>query len=539
MAGSSPSLPDGSNPSAAIVQSASDVQCSRLLKTTQLTALPESSGGDSGGDAGGGDTTTPPPGDGTDTPPAAETGGADTVVGTSGNDVLLGGADNDTLDGQGGDDLLRGGVGDDTYRFGGGGQAVLQEAGGNDTLLFTDGIGFNSVASGLTKSGDDLVLKVDGGPDQVTLSGFFRGGSDVVETIGFESGGSLTSDQIFGAFGLPVPDGSSPYVGTVEGTNGDDAPVQGTADADRLVGLNGNDTLEGGAGNDLLIGGRGDDTYVFNAGEGQDRIDNTGGGTDTLQFADAGFNDVASGLMKSGDDLVLQVGSGGDQVTIGAFFRGGDHAIDSLAFADGTRLSKSQIFAAFGLADPDPDGSPDYTGLPDERSFGTVQSARAGSETIIGSSDADLIDGGAGNDVLDGGPGDDWLIGGRGDDQFLQTRGGGADSITAYDPTAGKSDVLSFGPDVAHDQLWFEQSGGDLAVGIIGTDDRATISGWYLGEAHQVQQIQASDGYALAAAEVNNLVQAMASFDPPGADETSIPSDYRDQLEAVVAAAWQ
>ncbi|AYZ57808.1 hypothetical protein APA39_32140 [Pseudomonas aeruginosa] len=33
-AGSSPSLPDGSNPSAAIVQSASDVQCSRLLKTT-------------------------------------------------------------------------------------------------------------------------------------------------------------------------------------------------------------------------------------------------------------------------------------------------------------------------------------------------------------------------------------------------------------------------------------------------------------------------------------------------------------------------
>ncbi|WP_431623657.1 hypothetical protein, partial [Enterobacter hormaechei] len=36
MAGSSPSLPDGSNPSAAIVQSASDVQCSRLLKTTYI-----------------------------------------------------------------------------------------------------------------------------------------------------------------------------------------------------------------------------------------------------------------------------------------------------------------------------------------------------------------------------------------------------------------------------------------------------------------------------------------------------------------------
>ncbi|RSU63989.1 hypothetical protein BRX37_26515 [Sphingomonas sp. S-NIH.Pt3_0716] len=39
MAGSSPSLPDGSNPSAAIVQSASDVQCSRLLKTTSFPRI--------------------------------------------------------------------------------------------------------------------------------------------------------------------------------------------------------------------------------------------------------------------------------------------------------------------------------------------------------------------------------------------------------------------------------------------------------------------------------------------------------------------
>ncbi|KAA1271048.1 transposase [Corynebacterium striatum] len=40
MAGSSPSLSDGSNPSAAIVQSASDVQCSRLLKTTPPCPFP-------------------------------------------------------------------------------------------------------------------------------------------------------------------------------------------------------------------------------------------------------------------------------------------------------------------------------------------------------------------------------------------------------------------------------------------------------------------------------------------------------------------
>ncbi|MEJ2715014.1 MAG: calcium-binding protein [Acidihalobacter sp.] len=507
-----------------------------------LTALPGDSSSGGSGDTGG---TTPPDGGGdtggdtdTDTPPTAQTGGADSLTGTAGNDVLLGGADNDTLDGNGGSDLLRGGVGDDTYVFGGG-QAVLAEEDGADTLRFTNGITFNSVASGLMKSGDDLVLMVNGGPDQVTLQGFFRGGSELIETITFDTGGSLTADQIFGAFGLTVPDGSSPYAATVEGSNGDDALVQGGADAERLLGYNGADTLEGAGGDDLLIGGRGDDTYVFRGGDGQDVIDNTGGGYDTLQFADAGFSAVASGLMKSGNDLILSVNGGPDQVTLRGFFRGGDEAIDRLVFSDGSLLDKAQIFGAFGLGDPDPDGSPDYSGLPDERAYGTVQAARADGETLFGSSDADLIDGGAGNDVIDGGIGDDWLIGGRGDDVFLQGRDGGADTITAYDPTAGKTDTLRFGADIGIDQLWFERSGEDLSVSIIGTDDSATISGWYAGAAYHVERIETADGHVLLDAQVENLVSAMAAFAPPAAGETNMPASYQDDLQPVIAANWQ
>ena len=492
-----------------------------------LTALPGDSGTGGSGDTGG---TTPPDGGGdtggdtgADTPPTAQTGGADSLTGTAGN---------------GGSDLLRGGVGDDTYVFGGG-QAVLAEEAGADTLRFTNGITFNSVASGLMKSGDDLVLMVNGGPDQVTLQGFFRGGSELIETITFDTGGSLTADQIFGAFGMAVPDGTSPYAATVEGSNGDDALVQGGADAERLLGYNGADTLEGAGGDDLLIGGRGDDTYVFRSGDGQDVIDNTGGGYDTLQFADAGFNDVASGLMKSGDDLVLKVSGGPDQVTLRGFFRGGDEAIDRLVFSDGSQLDKAQIFGAFGLGDPDPDGSPDYTGLPDERAYGTVQAARVDGETLFGSSDADLIDGGAGNDVIDGGIGDDWLIGGRGDDVFMQKRDGGADTITAYDPTAGKTDTLRFGADIGIDQLWFERSGDDLSVSIIGTGDSATVSGWYAGEAYHVERIETADGHVLLDAQVENLVSAMAAFAPPAAGETNLPASYQDDLQPVIAANWQ
>jgi hypothetical protein len=83
---------------------------------------------------------------------------------------------------------------------------VLEELGGIDTLRFANGITFNQVASGLGKSGNDLVLKVNGSTaNQVTLKDFFLSGDNLVETISFETGGQLTASQIFGAFGLPVP----------------------------------------------------------------------------------------------------------------------------------------------------------------------------------------------------------------------------------------------------------------------------------------------------------------------------------------------
>src|SRR5690606_3726253 len=114
----------------------------------------------------------------------------------------------------------------------------------------------------------------------------------------------------------------------------------------------------------------------------------------------------------SGNDLVLNVSGGSDKVTLKNWFLGGDNVVDVITFASGGQLTAAQIFGAFGLSNPDVNGSPNYHNLPDERAFGTVLGGQAGDQNVLGSSDADMIDGGAGHDTLRGNKGNDYLIGG-------------------------------------------------------------------------------------------------------------------------------
>ena len=53
--------------------------------------------------------------------------------------------------------------------------------------------------------------------------------------------------------------------------------LTGSGAADRLIGSRAADSLSGGAGADVLQGQGGDDAYLFNLGDGQDRIDDPEG----------------------------------------------------------------------------------------------------------------------------------------------------------------------------------------------------------------------------------------------------------------------
>lgn len=44
------------------------------------------------------------------------------------------------------------------------------------------------------------------------------------------------------------------------------------------------------------------------------------------------------------------------------------------------------------------------------------------------------------------------------------------------DSTAGVQDKVKFGSDIAADQVWFRQVGGNLEVSVIGTGDKITVA---------------------------------------------------------------
>ena len=167
--------------------------------------------------------------------------GADTLAGGAGNDSLYGGGyygggglgDNDTLDGGVGNDFLMGGMGSDTYLFGrGDGQDNINNdadgwngygdpnAGKRDVLQFKAGVLSTDVT--LSREGDNLIVKISGTTDQVTVSNHFY--NDGVSTRGFAldavrfADGTVWSSTSLSSAALAAPSGTNKTI-----TNNEDS----------------------------------------------------------------------------------------------------------------------------------------------------------------------------------------------------------------------------------------------------------------------------------------------------------------------------
>ena len=164
------------------------------------------------------------------------------------------------------------------------------------TLLYEEGGGgfvsaANSIAGGYTIANGVVIenARSGDGNDDIT-------GNDAANRINSGRGadtieGGAGNDVIIGAQGSDEIDGGADD-DKVNGHNGADS-VNGGAGKDKVIGFNGEDTLAGGTENDLLIGGAHADLFIFNLGDGRDRIKDFEDDIDTLQLDADLFNEAA------------------------------------------------------------------------------------------------------------------------------------------------------------------------------------------------------------------------------------------------------
>ena len=403
---------------------------------------------------------------------------AETLTGRSGNDTIDGKAGNDTLIGNAGNDRLIGGTGNDTMSGGTGDDTYVVDS-TSDIVNENAGEGVDTVESSVTWT-------LGANVERLTLTG----------------------------------------TTAINGTgNALDNVLTGNSAANTLTGNAGNDVLDGLGGADTMKGGTGDDTYyVDNASDVVTELASEG--TDTV------VSTLTHTLAANVENLRLNatgaINGTGNTLDNILFAGAGNNTLNGLGGTD----TASYLYAGSAVTVSLAVTSAQATG-------GSGSDTLQNIENLTGSAFNDTLTGSAAANVLDGGAGNDTLTGGAGNDTYRMGRGQGSDTIVENDTTAGNSDTALFGSDIAANQLWFRQVGNNLEVSVIGSSDQFTLNNWYLGSQYHVEQFRTSDGRVLSDSNVQNLVQAMASFSPPAAGQTTLPPNYQSSLNAVIAANWQ
>ncbi|MEZ2299339.1 calcium-binding protein [Variovorax sp. RCC_210] len=464
--------------------------------------------------------------------------------------TLLGNTGANRLDGGAGADSMTGGGGDDTYVVDNASDLTIEAAsGGADTveasLNWTLALEVENLtltgAAALNGTGNALANVLRGNSGNNVLSG--GAGSDsmiggagndtyVVDAAGdvvaeqANEGTDLVQSSVSYALAANVENLTLTGTSAINGTgNTLNNVLTGNSANNTLTGGGGNDTLDGLGGVDTLSGGAGDDTYYVDnasdvvtelAGEGTDSVVSTL--THTLAANVENLRLNATGAINgTGNTLdnILYAGAG-------------NNTLNGLGGVD----TASYMYAGSAVTVSLASASAQTTGGSGSDTLQNIENLTGGgfNDTLTGNSAANVLDGGAGNDAL---------IGGAGNDTYWLGRGSGSDTITENDATAGNADAAQFGSDIATDQLWFRQTGNNLEVSVIGTSDKFTLNNWYLGNQYHVERFRTSDGHTLSDSNVQNLVQAMASFSPPAAGQTTLPANYQSSLNTVIAANWQ
>ncbi|MEJ8554709.1 calcium-binding protein [Tepidibacter sp. Z1-5] len=328
-----------------------------------------------------------------------------TFHGMEGNDILIGGIGTDKLYGDDGNDYLDGGLL---------GRDELYGGKGNDTLKI------------------NYMTKVIDGGEGTDIVDFSNIDEDI--KLNFNSGerysvGRRFMDNLKSIEGVKGGTGNDTFTGYLNSEN----MIEGNEGNDEIIGGNKNDFLAGGKGNDALYGNDGDD--ILNGKEGRNNLYG-GAGKDILM--DNHLNTTVDG------------GEGIDCVDYSRY--DGSVSVDlqnqKVEFFESntdTSIGNHNITSIEQVK-----GSKNNDTINGFETSGNSIFGYKGNDSIIGGSEADLLNGGEGDDELNGQDGNDNLVGGNGFDQIYGGDGndliiGGKSKDQIY---GGSGDDLIFSDDM-------------------------------------------------------------------------------------------
>ena len=521
------------------------------------------------------------------------------LSGDTAANILTGNSGNNTLDGGAGDDTLLGGEGDDVYTVDDLTDSIVELADqGSDTVqsadLSLDLLNYANVESALllgsahlnltgntsnnTLTGNSGNNTLDGGSGNDTLIGGDgddlyiidstndiviegqNGGTDTIqsETVSIDllQYANVEHATLTGSSNLNIT-GSHDAANILTGNAGNNMII-GNALNDTLIGNDGDDTLDGSGGKDIMIGGLGNDTYyVSTLGDQVTELSNQGTDTVIVGFSYTlgahvenlsltgngdlkGTGNVLNNTLlgTSGNNILLG-GGGVDQLYggLGDDLLNGGTNVDSLYGGDGNdtyyvNLTGDQVFEQFNEGIDTVNSLVDYTlgNHVENLILGGTDHLKANGNAL----DNQII-GNSGNNLINGGLGDNLLIGGAGHDQYRLNRDFGTNTI--LENAAEGTDTVQFGLGVLREQVWLSRVDDDLVVQIIGTNANVVVQDWYSAGAN-IEQFRLLSGRTLMAADVDTLVNAMASLTPPAFGETTLSAATKNALGTVFADTW-
>jgi Ca2+-binding RTX toxin-like protein len=294
-----------------------------------------------------------------------------------------------------------------------------------------------------------------------------------------------------------------------------------------------------------MIGGTGDDTYVVNQ-IGDVVTESFNEGIDTVESSIAFTLSLnIENLTLTGTANINGIGSSANNVLLG---NSGNNTLDGGSGNDAIAGGAGRDSLIGGSGDDTLMGE-----LGDD-----ILNAGSGNDVLNGGEGADVLDGGSGDDQLQGGAGNDVFTGGSGADQFTGgtgndtmtggsgndvynfLRGDGQDTIIDSDPFPANQDRAIFGATINPLHLVLGRRANDLRLAIHGTPDQVTMKDWYVGNNNRIETIQAANGQILLGTQVDQLIQAMASFSQQSGLTWDQAIDQRPQeVQGVLAASWR